>query len=171
MALLRSIVDQQTVAQFQNPTGVPRDVVLMGDQHNRHAGLIEFAEQFHQFSAGARVKRTGRFICQQERRIGDQGACNGDALLLPARQFPWTMILPMSQPDPFERDRRAFELFGAWDAATVCQRERNILQRRFARKQMKLLEDEADLFVAYRRKERRIEAFDRETVETVVTAG
>ncbi len=57
------------------------------------AGLVQAREQGHDLDAGLRIEVTGRFVGEQDRRIVDERAGDGDALPLTAGQFvgPWLM--------------------------------------------------------------------------------
>ena len=49
--------------------------------------LIEAFEKRHDLFAGFGIEVTGRLVGQDDRRIVDQGAGDGDALALPAGEF------------------------------------------------------------------------------------
>jgi len=42
------------------------DVVLVGDNDNRVAFLVQATEEVHDFHAGVCVQRPGRFVCEQD---------------------------------------------------------------------------------------------------------
>ena len=57
--------------------------------------------------AGRRVEVAGRLVGQQQRRLVDQRARDGDALLLAARQLIRMMLRAVGQADRVERLHRA----------------------------------------------------------------
>src|ERR1700726_3142179 len=72
----------------------------------------------------------------------DESARHGDALLLSARQLCRQMPDPLSEPDALERRAR----FALIRRAVEILREHHVFERREIRHQVKLLEDESDLF-------------------------
>ena len=74
-------------------------------------------QQPHDFFGRLAVESAGWFVGQQQARIVDQRARDGDALLLPARQLPRMMIEPVAKPDllkPLPGLR--FRVIGRWMA-------------------------------------------------------
>ena len=69
--------------------------------HDDRAWLIinQAAQQVQNIFTGLAVQITGGFIGQQERRVIDQGAGDGDTLLLPAREFIGAMRGAIAQAD------------------------------------------------------------------------
>ena len=73
------------VLDYHGAAAQPGQLRVVGDQDQRRAGLLGGAEhQLHDAVAGAAVQITGRLIGQQKRRAGNQGAGQGDTLLLAA---------------------------------------------------------------------------------------
>ena len=66
------------------PLGVGGDVGFVGDQDDGDAFFVEFAEQRHDFFAGVAVEVAGRLVGEDQAGGVDQGAGDGDALLLAA---------------------------------------------------------------------------------------
>src|SRR5438034_4139721 len=61
---------------------------VVGHHHNRLAEvLVQTFENLQNLSGRMAVEVAGRFVCQQQRRIADDGASNGDALFLSARKL------------------------------------------------------------------------------------
>ena len=64
------------------------DVALVGDDHDGDAALgAQAREHLHHLVAGRGVEVAGRLVGQQQRRLVDQRAGDGHALLLPAREL------------------------------------------------------------------------------------
>src|SRR5436190_6136734 len=64
--------------------GVTR--VVRDDADSRAVG-VQIREQRHDLLAVLRVQVTRRLVCEQDRRAAYERACNGDALLLTAREL------------------------------------------------------------------------------------
>ena len=60
-------------------------VVMGGDHHARTKALVQFIKEAHEFSPHFRVNIAGWFICDEQVRLANEGACDGDALLFTAR--------------------------------------------------------------------------------------
>ncbi len=61
------------------------DIVLVRDQHDGVALLVQPLEQAHDFDTGRGVQISSGLVGQKNRRIVHQRAGNGDALALSAR--------------------------------------------------------------------------------------
>ena len=77
----------------------------------------------------------------------DQRPGDGDPLLLAARHLVGVVVEPIAQPDPLQRLAGPLVPLGGGDPG-VEQRQLDVLQRRGARQQVEVLEDEADRLVA-----------------------
>jgi hypothetical protein len=64
------------------------DVGFVRDQHDGDASLlVQALKQAHDLDAGACIEITGGLVGEQDRRIVNQRARDGDALLLAARSW------------------------------------------------------------------------------------
>jgi hypothetical protein len=73
------------------------EVLVVGDQHERGAGLCAQAEQqVHHRIAGGLVQIAGRLVGEQQPRPWREGAGQCDALLFAAGQRPREMGQPIS---------------------------------------------------------------------------
>ena len=76
----------------------------MRHQQDRQAVVgVEPLENVDHLQAGVRVEIPGGFVGEQQQRIVDQRARNGDPLLLPARQLGGRMPEPIPEADRAER--------------------------------------------------------------------
>ena len=125
------------------------DVGLVRDQHDGQPALVvQPLEDPHHLDARARVEVAGRLVGEQQRRVVDQRAGDGDALLLAARQLVRMVIEPLAEADRLERRGGALAALLGADAAPVEQRQLHVLERDGPRQQVEALEHEADLVVA-----------------------
>ena len=85
------------------------------------------------------------------RRLGDQRAGDGDALLLSAGELARLMIEAIAEADALQRRDGQRVRVALPAAAVVQQRQLDVLHRAGARQEIEALEDEADLLVADRR--------------------
>ena len=64
---------------------------------------VERLQQVEDLVAGLAVEVAGRLVAEQQRRVGDDGAGDADALLLAARELARVVVGAVGQAD----DRRA----------------------------------------------------------------
>ena len=57
------------------------DVGFVRDEHNRVPSVVQPLEKRHDFLARLRVQVARGFVGEQDGRVVDEGACQGDALL------------------------------------------------------------------------------------------
>ena len=94
------------VAHDDDAFAVGGDVQFVRDHDDGDAGVVEFLEQAHDLDAGAGVEIAGRLVGQDQFRLVDQGAGDGDALLLSAGKLAGMMVAPVAQADFLQRLRR-----------------------------------------------------------------
>src|SRR4051812_43920547 len=165
--LVRHVADDPAVVEAHDPGREARHVVLMGDQHDGPAGLVERHQQLHDVVGRHAVERARRLVREDHRRVGDQGAGDRDPLLLPAGELVGHVAGPRRQPDLVQRrpgPARAVAL------ARVHQRQLDVALRAGAGQQVERLEHEADLAVADRRELVVVERDDVLAVELVAAA-
>lgn len=81
------VANNSAVTNAHYPFGAPSNIVVMRNNHHCAPLCVQFTQQGENFKCGVRIKRTGRFIGQQQARVTDQGAGNCHPLLLSARQL------------------------------------------------------------------------------------
>ena len=123
-------------------------VGFVGDhQHGDAAVLIEVGQQFHDFHRSFRIEIAGRFVGQQHVRAGDDGAGDGDALLLAARQFGGGMIPPLFEAHLVERGHAEI-IARLLVLAAIDERQFDIFERGGPREKVEALEHEAKIAAA-----------------------
>ena len=75
------------------------DVELMGDHDDGHAVVVELLEHAHDLDAGARIQVAGGLVGEEERRLVDEGAGDGDALLLAAGELVGQVVGAVGKAD------------------------------------------------------------------------
>ena len=101
--------------------------------------------------AGHRVEVAGRFVGENERRIGDERTCERDALALAARKLGGKMVEPLAEADLLKkitRPRLARRPRRKCRGAAGHRRQQDVLEDRKLRHQMVGLEDEAEVLRA-----------------------
>jgi len=84
--------------------GVGGDLHLMGHQSYRDAACaVQADEHLHQVSGSLRIEGAGRLVGQDQRRVRDQRAGDGDALLLAAGKLCRAVMSAMPQPHLSQR--------------------------------------------------------------------
>jgi hypothetical protein len=86
------------VHQADYASAVIGNVLVMGDDYDGVAMLVQFVEHRHHVSTGAGIQIAGRFVCQQNGWFTDQGASDGHTLSLAARELVWQMMQAIAQP-------------------------------------------------------------------------
>ena len=94
------------VADFYGSAAAVGYAGIVRDHDNRPAGRVEFVQHLQNELAGLAVEVAGRLVREQDRRIVDQRAPDGDALLLTAGEFVRTMMAPVGSPTRSAISRR-----------------------------------------------------------------
>jgi hypothetical protein len=113
---------------------------VRGDQRGDALGADHVAQQPHDLLASLGVQLAGRLVGQQHAGPDRQGAGDGYALLLPARQLTGPLPRVIGQPDEGQHQRHPF-LAHACRHAGDAQRDPDVLRRRQHRQQAEGLED------------------------------
>src|SRR5260370_3407834 len=140
------VAEDHAVAQSHHALREGRDVIRVGDHHDRPTLGVELAEKFHDFETRFGVEVPGWFIGQQNRRVGHQRAGDGDALLLPARELVGEVAGSLQETDRFERGHGPLPPLLV--VAGVDQGHLDVVHRARSRNQVVGLEDKADLSIA-----------------------
>ena len=131
--------------------GIGRDIGFMGDDDNGNATLaIERLQRLHDLMRVPGIEIAGRLVRKQQDRIVDQGARDGDALLLAAGQLPGRVALPVGQAEQLERRPRPLGALGSAGCARrrIEQGQRDVLDRAGTGKKIEALKDKTKPFAA-----------------------
>ena len=135
----------------------------MGDHDQRAAGLVDRLAQERQHGPpGARVERAGRLVGEHDARLADEGARDGDALLLAARELGRSVAAALVEADAVQDvadDGPAQPLAGE------PRRQRDVLLGGQRAEQVEGLEDEADPLAAQAGEGSLVETVELELVE------
>ena len=121
---------------------------IVRDEHHGGAKLaMQIVKEAKNFVAGFRVEISGGLVCQQQRRIENESAGDGDALAFAAGKFVWQMASTRAETDAIEKFRGAQFGFAAAQSLQA-QRERCIFQSAQRRQQIESLKNHANFFTA-----------------------
>ena len=135
------------VGQVHDARGVLFGQLGIVRDHDDQAVVCDFREQVHDLDARLGVERAGGLVGQQDLRVVDEGARDGDALHLPAGKLAGLLVHVLGQAHAPERVQRPLAALGARHAR---QRERqlHVGQHGLVRDEVVALEHEADAVVA-----------------------
>ena len=86
---------------------------------------LSVVQQLEDLVARLAIEVAGRLVAQQQRRVGDDGAGDADALFLAARELARVVIGPVAEPDDVQRHLHPPLAIGrrrAWSAAAAARR-------------------------------------------------
>src|SRR5215469_812025 len=93
-----SAIEQSSFFKVQGSAGKLSGVAVVCNHHN---GLLEFPmkllQEHQHLLSGRSIEVPGGLICEDQVRISYKSTCNGDALLLPARQLMRQVVHAISQ--------------------------------------------------------------------------
>src|SRR3954454_15441621 len=76
------------VEKADRASGLLRETIVVRDHHHgRAVFLVQLFEDAHDLVAHGRIEIAGRLIGEHDARLSDDGACDGDALLLAAGEL------------------------------------------------------------------------------------
>ena len=126
------------------------DVELVGHHDNGDAGVVELLENAHDFDGRFGVEVAGGLVGQEQLRAVNQGAGNGDALLLSARELVGQVVVAGGQTDDLEGMHGSLAHFFRGDAPRGVEHgQLDVFERGGAREQIEPLEDKTELLVAH----------------------
>ena len=135
------------VADADDAIGVGSDVLLVGDENDGVAALMEASEKRHDFFAGGGVEIASGFVGEKDGGRVDESASDGDALALTAGEFVGLVHHAVGEIDLRERFLGALDAFGS-GSAVVDHGQLDVVKSGGAREQVERLKDEADFLVA-----------------------
>ena len=86
------IAIDRTVNHMEDTSGVLGEGWVVGDHNNSITGLMNAMKFLHNSFGTLGIEAAGRFIGENNFRIGDQSASDGDALLLATGKLVWIVI-------------------------------------------------------------------------------
>src|SRR5687768_1391342 len=78
------------------------DVVVMGGDDDSSAPVIYIGKKIHDSQGSFGIEVAGRLVGDEERRVVDEGAGDGDPLLLAARNLGRESVAAVAQADELE---------------------------------------------------------------------
>ena len=88
---MRAVMDSP-VANGHGTVGLGGNARVVRDEYDGLAALLELVEGFHDERPGCRVQVSRGLVGQDDGRIVDEGARDGDALHLSTREFRYAVV-------------------------------------------------------------------------------
>ena len=118
--------------------------MVVGRDDDGRAGAVDPVEQLHDPDRGDRVEVSARLVGQQQRRMVDEGAGHGDALLLTAGELVGVAVELGREADQAQRLRHLLADFGA-AGADHLQGVSDVVVDGAIGQELEVLEDGADV--------------------------
>ena len=144
----------------------------MGNQQHSDTALgVQPLKDPHYFDARARIKVSCRLVSQEQRRLIDQPARDGNALLLPTGKLIGMMVCAVRKTHGLECLHRPFVSFCSLERSVgIEQWQLDVVEGGCSREQVEPLEDEPDLVVANLRQLVFLQMGDVAAIEEILTA-
>src|SRR5688572_14059135 len=94
-----AVLQDPSVPEDDDPLRVLRDVVLVGDEDDRLAFVVQALEHRHDLFRRLRVEVAGRLVREYQSRIVDERARDRHPLLLTPGELARQMFFPPLEPD------------------------------------------------------------------------
>ena len=95
------------IAQAHHPLSIFRNIFFMRYKHHCISRSLYLPEYFHYLNRGARIEIARGLIGKNQRRVINECASHGHALLLTTRQLIWMILFAASESDCSQRSHRA----------------------------------------------------------------
>src|SRR5436309_3133901 len=140
-------LDDAAVEERDSARGEPRIRRIVRHHDQRRAALVQLGEQLHHRLPVLRVQVSGGLVREQDEGIAGDGAGDGHALLLAARELPGHVARPVAHADAIESVLYAL-LAIRRRHSPVGQGQLDVLEDGQVADQVEALEDEPDVAVA-----------------------
>lgn len=137
-----AVVDDPAILQTDDAVGLHGDGIVVGDEDDGVALLMQLLQHPQHFAAGVRVQRAGGLVGQDDRRVAHQRPRDGNALLLAAGELIGLVPDLVAQAHLLQHGAGAAVALGAGDAR-IHQRHLHVFQQVQPGQQIVLLEDKA----------------------------
>ena len=96
--------DQPPILEFEHPPHALREFAAVRHHNERHAFFaIQFDEQLAEVVGAGVIERAGGFVGEEELRLVDERADDGDALAFAAGELAGEMMQPFRETDALEQ--------------------------------------------------------------------
>ena len=124
-----SITFDSTVAETDGAMSVGGNVVIVSDENEGLALFVKFVEEAKDLGTGGRIEITRGFVGEDDQGIVDEGAGDGDALLLAAGKFEGFVVEAILQANEDGQSRGNFATL-LFRPILVIERDFDILEDR-----------------------------------------
>src|SRR6266508_1738920 len=163
-------VADHAVVELYAPLGQRGVVRVVRHEDHGVAMTVELLEELEHLGTCLGIERPGRLVGQQDRRVVRQRPRDRDALPLPAREHRRQDVGLLRDADALQELHCSLAPLPARDAR-VEQRQLDVARNRGLRKQVVVLEHEADLLIADSCERRARQPLDRLAVQEVAPLG
>src|SRR5262245_45692989 len=98
-----ALLDDAAVEEMDAAIGVARVARVVRHHADRGARTVQLAEEIHHSFAAARIEVSSGLVREQDQRLAGDGARDGDALLLTARELAREVLRAVRHADALER--------------------------------------------------------------------
>ena len=145
--VLRVGLFKLTIFHSKNAVGrLDKAVVVSDDDDRRFPVSAELSQQTKHFCASGRIKLAGWLVGANKFWLLEQCSCDGDALLLTARQLVRAMVKPVAQPNLLEHFNGSITQFSRNALREV--RDQCVVDGVEIVQQVEALKDESDIVTA-----------------------
>ena len=130
----------RAINHMKDTSGVLSKGWVVGHHNNSITGLVNTMKFLHHGFRTFSIETTGRLVGKNDFRIGDQGASNGDALLLTTGELVRVIIFFSLEIEIFQSFGSLNDGFGMTDAG-VNKRKSDVLKNREGRNEVIFLEN------------------------------
>ena len=130
----------RAINHMKDTSGVLSEGWVVSHHNNSITGLVDTVKFLHNSFGALRIETAGRLIGENNFRIGDQGASNGDALLLTTGELVRVIIFFSLEIEIFQSFGSLNDGFGMTDAG-VNKRKSDVLKNREGRNEVIFLEN------------------------------
>ena len=141
------VIHDAAVQQADDAGGIALGQLRIVRDHDDKAVARDLLENFHDLHARLGVQRAGRLVRQQNVRVVDEGAGDGDALHLAAGHLVWPLVQLIAEADLLQHGNGAGTALLAGNAGER-QGQLDVCQHALVRDEIVALKDKADGVVA-----------------------
>src|ERR1017187_517699 len=143
-AISGRVGDDVPVEHLDLPGHPPGDVLVVGDDDDGDAALVQLVEEGQDRLAGRGVEVAGGLVCEHDGRLSHEGPGDGDTLALAPRKLCRPRCRAVGQADEVQGFTRLFPALGLTDSG-VEEPVGHVVQDGLVLGEEELLEHEADL--------------------------
>jgi len=143
-----SLSDNASITHRDPSFSPGRNVHVMSYDDKRGSAVMNLVKYVKDDLGGCRVQVASGLIGDNHFRFPDQGACNGNPLLLASRELARHMIESSGDAEPFREFSRVRTVRRDYARGGELTREQDVVDHRDVRDKIEGLENKANIFVS-----------------------